>query len=86
VALEGLARGIPVISTPVEGLAECIKPGVNGYLYEKGSSEGLAEVLDAVAAGVLPDIQPEACVSSVAKYEKETVLSDIVSKIEKLLN
>jgi UDP-D-galactose:(glucosyl)LPS alpha-1,6-D-galactosyltransferase len=85
VALESLARGIPVISTPVEGIAECIKPGVNGYLYEKGSSEGLAEVLDAIAAGILPDIQPEECVKSVAKYEKETVLSDIIAKIEKIL-
>jgi UDP-D-galactose:(glucosyl)LPS alpha-1,6-D-galactosyltransferase len=85
VALEALARGIPVISTPVEGIAECIKPGVNGYLYEKGSSEGLAEILDAVDAGILPDIQPSVCVQSVAGYEKEKVLCDITAKIEKLI-
>jgi UDP-D-galactose:(glucosyl)LPS alpha-1,6-D-galactosyltransferase len=86
VALEALARGIPVISTPVEGIAECVKPGVNGFLYAKGSSEGLAEVLDAIAAGMLPDIQPQDCTSSVARYEKETVLCDITAKIEKLLD
>jgi UDP-D-galactose:(glucosyl)LPS alpha-1,6-D-galactosyltransferase len=85
VALEALARGIPVIATPVEGIAECIKPAVNGYLYEKGSSEGLAEILDAIDAGVLPDIQPQNCTSSVAKYEKEKVLSDITAKIENVL-
>jgi UDP-D-galactose:(glucosyl)LPS alpha-1,6-D-galactosyltransferase len=85
-AVESLARGIPVISTPVDGITEYVKPGVNGYFYEKGSSEGLAEVLDAVAAGILPDIQPETCASSVAKYERETVLCDIAAKIEKLLD
>jgi UDP-D-galactose:(glucosyl)LPS alpha-1,6-D-galactosyltransferase len=85
-AVEALARGIPVISTPVDGITEYVKPGVNGYFYEKGSSEGLAEVLDAVSAGILPDIQPEACASSVAKYERETVLCDIAAKIEKLLD
>jgi UDP-D-galactose:(glucosyl)LPS alpha-1,6-D-galactosyltransferase len=84
-AVESLARGIPVISTPVDGITEYVKPGVNGYFYEKGSSEGLAEVLDAVSAGILPDIQPEACASSVAKYERETVLCDITDKIEKML-
>jgi UDP-D-galactose:(glucosyl)LPS alpha-1,6-D-galactosyltransferase len=85
VAVEALARGIPVISTPVDGITEYIKPGVNGYFYEKGSSEGLAEVLDAIAAGILPDIQPEACAESVAGYEKEKVLCDITAKIEKML-
>jgi UDP-D-galactose:(glucosyl)LPS alpha-1,6-D-galactosyltransferase len=82
VAVEALARGIPVISTPVDGITEYVKPGVNGYFYEKGSSEGLAEILDAIDAGVLPDIQPDTCASSVAKYEKEKVLCDIVAKIE----
>jgi UDP-D-galactose:(glucosyl)LPS alpha-1,6-D-galactosyltransferase len=85
VAVEALARGIPVISTPVDVITEYVKPGVNGYLYEKGSSEGLAEILDAIDAGVLPDIQPEECVRSVAKYEKETVLCEITAKIEKML-
>jgi UDP-D-galactose:(glucosyl)LPS alpha-1,6-D-galactosyltransferase len=85
VAVEALARGIPVISTPVDGITEYVKPGVNGYFYEKGSSEGLAEVLNAVSAGILPDIQPSVCAESVAGYEKEKVLCDITAKIEKML-
>ncbi|KAF0095053.1 MAG: group 1 glycosyl transferase [Puniceicoccaceae bacterium 5H] len=43
---EALAAGVPVVATPVGGVAEVIRPGENGLLAEDVS--GLAEALDAV--------------------------------------
>jgi len=43
VYLEALASGVPVVGTRVDGAAEVIHDGVNGYLVEPGDIEGLAE-------------------------------------------
>lgn len=84
-AIEASARGIPVISTPVDGAVEYITPGVNGYLFERGSAKGLAEVLDAIDDGLLPDIAPKNCKTSVERYEYDTVLNHFADIIEELL-
>ena len=86
VAVEALARGIPVISPPVDGIGEYIVPGVNGYFYSQGDSSELAMVLDALAGGILPAVVPENCVKSVAVYEKEKVLTGILDVIESLMD
>lgn len=43
VYLEGLASGVPVVGTKVDGATEVIQEGVNGYLVEPGDVRGLAE-------------------------------------------
>ncbi len=43
VYLEALASGVPVVGTRVDGAAEVILDGVNGYLLEPGDVPGLAE-------------------------------------------
>jgi glycosyltransferase involved in cell wall biosynthesis len=43
VYLEALASGVPVVGTRVDGAAEVIQDGVNGYLLEPGDVQGLAE-------------------------------------------
>ncbi len=45
VAPKVLAHGVPVLSTAVGGLAEVIRPGVNGMLVEPGSAEALSQAL-----------------------------------------
>ena len=46
---EGLAYGLPVITTDQVGAAEdLIEPGVNGYVVAPGSSEDLATAMQAV--------------------------------------
>jgi glycosyltransferase involved in cell wall biosynthesis len=43
VYLEALASGVPVVGTRVDGVAEIIKEGVNGYLLAPGDVNGLAD-------------------------------------------
>jgi glycosyltransferase involved in cell wall biosynthesis len=50
VYLEALASGVPVVGTRVDGAAEVIRDGVNGYLVEPGDVRGMADrVLDLLA-------------------------------------
>ncbi len=43
VYLEALACGVPVVGTAVDGAAEVVQDGVNGYLVDPGDVRGLAE-------------------------------------------
>ena len=45
-ALEAMAMGRPVILSRVGGAAEMVTPGHNGYLYESGRPEELADLLE----------------------------------------
>ncbi len=86
VALESLASGIPVISTPVDGIVEIIKPGINGFLYPFEDSQSLADILDAVAGGILPLPSAQACRNSVMNFEETAVLSDFTQKLMNVLD
>ncbi len=44
--LEAMACGLPVISTPIGGIAEAVKDGVNGYLIQPGDYEALTEKIN----------------------------------------
>lgn len=41
--LEAMASGLPIITTPVGGIPEAVKNGINGFLIEPGNSEMLAD-------------------------------------------
>jgi glycosyltransferase involved in cell wall biosynthesis len=41
--LEAMAYGLPVVVTDLEGNRECVKEGVNGFLFPKGDFKALAE-------------------------------------------
>ncbi len=84
-AIEALLSGMPVISTPVDGIVEIIKPGVNGFLYPQGDSDGLAEVLDYIVGGVLPVPTAEACRSSANPFLEENALPDFYEKLKGLI-
>ncbi len=86
VALESLASGIPVISTPIDGIPEIIKPEVNGFLYPFQDIDGLADILDAMSDRILPEISSEACRNSVMDFEEEHVLTDLKEKLLKVWN
>ncbi len=85
-AIESLACGIPVISTPVDGIIELIKPGINGFLFPSNDSSGLAQLLDNLATGKIPSIAPEVCRETVSDYEEQRVLSDFSEKLHHVLD
>ncbi len=50
VYLEALASGVPVVGTRVDGAAEVIRDGINGYLLAPGDVPGLADRVLALLA------------------------------------
>lgn len=81
VCYESLACGIPVISTPVNGVIDIIEPGVNGFLYPHNNPKELATVLDNIGSEILPPIDPYVCHNSVADYDKNIVFKHIMECI-----
>jgi glycosyltransferase involved in cell wall biosynthesis len=43
VVLEAMASGKPVTATAVDGTAEVVQPGINGYLFKKADFSGFAD-------------------------------------------
>jgi glycosyltransferase involved in cell wall biosynthesis len=50
VYLEALASGVPVVGTRVDGAAEVVRDGINGYLLAPGDINGMAERVLALLA------------------------------------
>ncbi len=50
VYLEALAGGVPVVGTRVDGAAEVVQDGVNGYLLAPGDVQGIADRVVALLA------------------------------------
>lgn len=85
-AIEALLSGLPVISTPVDGIVELIRPGENGYLYPQNDSSALAEVLDYIADGILPIPSADVCRNSAESYLSENALRDFQGVLEEILD
>lgn len=84
VAIESLANGIPVISTPVSGIVELIKPGVNGYLYPTGDWQTLAKILNMILTGMFPKIDEDVCRESVQEFAAVKAMDDFATKVEEI--
>jgi glycosyltransferase involved in cell wall biosynthesis len=44
--LEGMAAGLPVVASATGGTSEALTDGVCGFLFERGSADELAGILD----------------------------------------
>lgn len=86
VAIESMACGIPVISTPVDGIRELINPGENGYLFNYKDSDGLAQILDMISEGTLNTLSSEGCIESVSEFKKDKALKDFTDKLTGVLD
>ncbi len=76
-AAEAMLSGMPVISTPVQGLIDYLVPGENGYLYEQDRPDQLAEILQCIASGLLPYPDSKKCYLAAECYLAENVLQKI---------
>lgn len=75
--LEAMAYGIQVISTPVDGVVDYLKPGVNGYLFEQENAIQLAQILDYIASDQLPVCDPYVCRETAMQYSVQSYISMI---------
>ena len=80
-ALEALAHGIPVISTPVSGIAEIIVPGANGFLFGHDDIDMLWQLLDMYYDKKFPTILPQKCRESVMQYDSKISFKDFEDKL-----
>lgn len=84
-AIEAATCGLPVISTPVSGVTELIKPGENGYLFPHNDENALAEILTAIYEGKLPEIDPDNCRECAKPYWSANALYDFNAKLTEIL-
>lgn len=85
VAIEALANGLPLFTTPVEGMEELIEDGVNGYLYPFEDSITLGKLFIAMKRELLPQMLPQNCEKTVQKYHYKSALADFYEKIGQII-
>ena len=80
-AIEALACGMPVISTPVEGISELIRPGENGYVYPMEDAGSLAKILQFISDDKLPAISSDHCRNTTVMFMSDHALWDLYVKL-----
>lgn len=88
VLTEALQRGIPVVASDTDGAKEIVMPDINGWMFERGSSRQLGEILQGIIDGGLELPSKEQCHRSVQVYDVEHVLDhfervfDVMGKVK----
>ncbi|MCM1295535.1 MAG: glycosyltransferase [Muribaculaceae bacterium] len=85
VAIEALANGLPVLTTPVSGVKELICDGENGYMYPFGDYESLACMIKDINEGKKALPASDICRQSVQQYEFHTAVKEFHEKINELI-
>lgn len=85
IAIEAMGRGIPVISSRVDGITELIESGQNGYIYEQGDVSGLLSILLRIQEQgyVVPDVN--VCRSSAMPFMRNKALQDMADKMKYII-
>lgn len=78
--MEGMAAGLPVISTPVGCLDEIVKPGINGFLFQPGNIDDLAHAILRLAAN--PDLREQMGFTNRNEFLNHYSLSIVIDRIE----
>lgn len=74
VLIEALSRGVPVICTEVGSPNEIVKNGINGWLFPKGDSQALKDILQEILSGATELPSAENCVESISRYRVSNVI------------
>jgi UDP-glucose:(heptosyl)LPS alpha-1,3-glucosyltransferase len=84
-ALEAMACGLPVITTPKCGAAELLVEGESGYVRDALDAPGIAAALDALAAGDARAMGDKAR-AAVAPYTPEAMAREYLALYARLLH
>lgn len=82
VALEAMARGVPVVASDVGGIRALIQDGVNGLLVESGSVDALVEAVSRVWED--PELRASlssAGLGTAASYGLDTLIDQMVDRM-----
>ena len=76
VMLEAFAAGLPVAASDLGGMAELIRPGVNGFVFPAGDSDALAALIESLAREPerLAALRPAAPPSIADDFDRFTAL------------
>jgi len=82
VLIEAMASGLPVIGSKTGGIVDIVENGVNGYLFEKGSANDLAEKLHLVLSD--ESLRRKLSINSRAIAESKYSWNTIASRLLKI--
>lgn len=79
---EALSMGMTVISTPVDGVVDYVRPGRNGYFFKNEDAAGLAHLLDEIHEGNMRLCNRIDCRKSVEMYSISNYFDNITRILE----
>jgi len=82
VCAEALSIGMTVISTPVDGVVDYVKPGENGYLFPINDAIALSKILDYLDDGTLKICDRKVCRNSILFQSEEKYMEQIMTILE----
>ena len=77
VALEGMACGLPVVTTPWVGAAERIENGTSGYVVDPESPETVAAALRELSLPTVRSRIGEAAAAAAARFDEESNFQEV---------
>ena len=80
--IEAQSRGLPVISTKVDGITEFIEHRLNGYLYDFGDMEAYCDIFSTIQAQGYVVEHPEQSRERVREYDSNLVFWDMAVKMQ----
>lgn len=86
VAIEALANGLPVVTTPASGIEELVRDGENGYIYPFGDYERLACIIKDINDGRKLMPSADICRQSVQKHNRSTAVEGFWNELSRLVD
>jgi glycosyltransferase involved in cell wall biosynthesis len=84
---QAMAAGLPIVATAVDGNAEAVTDGVNGFLTSPGNPQAFAEaLLELLAAPELAARMGQAGLERVEEFSARQMVSDIEALYQALLD